>query len=194
MVRLREIWSKELTLMLRYKVLSFTLAAGILVACGAETKRSNFGEKKDEAAEPGQPGFTPGQEPCAGLECKRVNCGGEPTTTLTGKVYDPAGANPIYNVQVYIPGGADPDGDLPPFSESINDGITCQACNTVALSPLVSALTNSKGEFVLENVPIEKDVPVIVHHVNQMRIQGQFPNKSMQSVQAPNGGSPPQAQ
>lgn len=148
---------------LRTKVPFFILAAGILVACGAETKRSNFGEKQEETAQPGgEPGFVPGQEPCAGLECKRVNCGGEAPTTLVGKVYDPAGANPLYNVQVYIPGGADPDGELPPFSDSTVDGITCQTCNTVALNPLVSALTNSKGEFVLENVPVEKDVPVVV--------------------------------
>lgn len=147
---------------LRYAVPSVLLAASIFVACGTGAKRSNFGEKKEETGQQGDPGFVPGQEPCAGLECKRVNCGGEPATTLVGKVYDPAGANPLYNVQVYIPGGADPDGELPPFSDSTADGISCQTCNTVALNPLVSALTNSKGEFVLENVPVEKDVPIVV--------------------------------
>lgn len=138
------------------------VAAGLFFACSSESKRSGFGaEKADEGTEPEQ-GFVPGQVPCAGLECKRVDCGGGVTTTLAGTVYDPAGANPLYNVQVYIPGGDDPDGDLPPFPDSTVDGISCQTCNTVALNPLASALTNAKGEFVLENVPVEKDVPVVV--------------------------------
>ncbi len=148
---------------LRYVAPFALLAAGLFVACSSESKRSGFGAEEDkDAGVSGQPGFTPGQEPCAGLECKRVACGGGVTTTLTGKVYDPAGSNPLYNVQVYIPGGADPDGDLPPFPDSTVDGISCQTCNTVALNPLSSALTDAHGEFTLENVPVDKDVPVVV--------------------------------
>ena len=82
MVHPREIRSKELRLMrqgLRYAVPSILLAAGILVACGAEPRKSGFGEKKEEG-QGGEPGFIPGQKPCAGLECKHVNCGGDPAT------------------------------------------------------------------------------------------------------------------
>jgi hypothetical protein len=148
---------------LRYAAPFALLAATLtFAACSSGEKRSGFGEKQDTDGVDGEQGFVPGQVPCAGLECKRVACGGGVTTTLTGKVYDPAGANPLYNVQVYIPGGADPDGELPPFSDSTVDGIQCQTCNAVALNPLVSALTNAKGEFVLENVPVEKDVPLVV--------------------------------
>ena len=38
-----------------------------------------------------------------------ATCSGGITTTYTGTVYDPAGANPLYNVAVYIPNSPLPD-------------------------------------------------------------------------------------
>ena len=147
---------------LRYAAPCALLAATLaFAACSSESKRSGFGEEAD-AGVTGVPGFVDGQVPCAGLECKRVACGGGVTTTLTGKVYDPAGANPLYNVQVYIPGGPDPDGELPPIKSSLTDGIACETCNSVVLSPLASAITDGHGEFTLENVPVDKDVPIVI--------------------------------
>jgi len=143
-------------------VAPIALLAGLFIACGSSTSRSGFEEKKDDKDPQGQQGFVPGQEPCAGLECKQVKCDGADTTTLTGKVYDPAGANPLYNVQVYIPGGGDPDADLVPFSDSTQDGVQCQTCDSVVVNPLVGALTDATGTFKLENVPVEKNVPVVV--------------------------------
>jgi len=144
---------------------SLVVLAGVVVACGAE-RRSAFDPDstadKDAGFEGGSTGFTPGQTPCEGLECKIVECDDGEKTTLRGKVYDPAGSNPLYNVTVYIPGGNEPDADLPPIPSSLDDGITCETCSSVVLNPLVSALTDGKGEFVLENVPVDKDVPVIV--------------------------------
>jgi hypothetical protein len=140
----------------------FLVVGGIAlaaVACGSATSRNTFDDTKPEDPTLGQPPITNGQVPCQGLECKRVACD-DPTvkTTLSGKVYDPAGANPLYNVMVYIPGGPNGDAELPPIKE----GVSCETCGSVALSPLVSAITNEKGEFTLENVPVDKDVPVVV--------------------------------
>lgn len=129
------------------------------VACGSASKRGTFDEAAQDDPNAGSPPLTNGQTPCKGLECKRVACD-DPTitTTLTGKVYDPAGANPLYNVMVYIPAGPNGDAELPPIPE----GVQCDTCGSTALNPMVSAITNEKGEFTLENVPVDSDVPVVV--------------------------------
>jgi hypothetical protein len=128
-------------------------------ACGSAKSRNQFDDANQGVDGGGTPPLTNGVVPCQGLECKRPACDDPSvTTTLTGKVYDPAGANPLYNVLVYIPGGPNGDADLPPITQ----GVSCETCASVALSPLVSAITNEKGEFTLQNVPVDKDVPIVV--------------------------------
>ncbi len=138
------------------------LLAGVVVACGAERRSAFDPTPGQDAGFEGSTGFVPGETPCEGLECKIVECEGGEKTTLRGKVYDPAGSNPLYNVMVYIPGGNDPE-DLPPMKDSLAEGsITCETCAGVVVNPLRSALTDSKGEFVLEDVPVDKDVPIVI--------------------------------
>lgn len=141
------------------------VAAGIavvIVACSSPVKRDTFDPNAGATADAGfeaSVGFTPGAVPCQGLACKRQKCDDPAvTTTITGKVYDPAGANALYNVMVYIPGGPNGDAPLPPIPE----GVQCQTCASVALSPMVSTLTNTKGEFELKDVPVDKNVPVVI--------------------------------
>jgi hypothetical protein len=130
-----------------------------LAACGDPVKRATFAATDEDAGFEGGVGFTPGAVPCQGLACKREKCDDpSTTTTITGKVYDPAGANALYNVLVYIPGGPNGDADLP----AITEGVSCETCASIALSPMVSALTNTKGEFELKDVPVDKDVPVVI--------------------------------
>jgi hypothetical protein len=142
------------------------LTAGLAVACSSASRRSGFDQADHQPADAGfeaSQGFTPGVVPCEGLNCKIVDCGTGPKTTLRGKVYDPAGANPLYNVMVYIPGGDNPD-ELPPIKDSTKDpdGVACETCASVVVNPLRSALTDGKGEFVLEDVPVDKDVPIVI--------------------------------
>ena len=139
--------------------LAFVGATIALAACGDPVKRATFTTTVEDAGFEGGVGFTPGAVPCQGLACKREKCSDpSTTTTITGKVYDPAGANALYNVMVYIPGGPNGDADLP----EITEGVSCQTCASIALSPMVSALTNTKGEFELKDVPVDKDVPVVI--------------------------------
>jgi hypothetical protein len=129
-----------------------------VAACSSAAKRSGFTADGQDGGLDGGQGFTPGAVPCQGLECKRAQCEAGSETTITGKVYDPAGANALYNVMVYIPGGPNGDAPLP----AITEGVSCETCASVALSPMVSTLTNTKGEFELKNVPVDKDVPIVI--------------------------------
>jgi hypothetical protein len=79
------------------------------------------------------------------------------TTTLSGTVYDPAGANPLYNVVVFIPN--DPNGALPPIKQGTN---TCNTCD-VSIGDYVTATTSGPdGKFTLTGVPATTHVPLVV--------------------------------
>lgn len=103
---------------------------------------------------------------CTGACSKIPDCSAEPikTTTLTGKVYDPAGNNPLYHVFVYVANNPD-DPDLKEFPK----GITCDVCGaTAAGEPLLSegdqfgTYTDVDGSFVLKNVPVDQGVTVVI--------------------------------
>ncbi len=98
--------------------------------------------------------------PCEGLKCQQVVCDDGGTTSVSGTVYDPAGKVPLYNVIVYVP-----NAPLDPFPS----GASCDKCGAIASgSPIVTALSDSKGKFKLTNVPVGKDIP-IVYQVGKWR-------------------------
>jgi hypothetical protein len=79
------------------------------------------------------------------------------TTTLSGTVYDPAGANPLPNVVVFIPD--DPSGSLPAIKQGTN---TCNTCD-VSIGDYVTATTSAAdGTFTLTGVPATTHVPLVV--------------------------------
>jgi hypothetical protein len=92
--------------------------------------------------------------PCTGLACMIPTCTGTAKTTISGTVRDPAGKVPLYNVTVYVPNAA---------LDPIPDGASCDRCS-VQLSgkPIATALTDTNGRFVLENVPAAANVPVVI--------------------------------
>jgi hypothetical protein len=127
-------------------------AVGVAVAsCGGDAS-SEFGTGSGDgdggAGSSG--GF--GDGGCVGLACKRASCPGGKKTTLSGTVFDPAGKVPLYNVAVYVP-----DGDLAPIAT----GASCLRCGAHG-KVLSSALTDTNGKFVLDDVPAETEIPIVI--------------------------------
>ena len=154
-------------------VSTLALAAAVVVAC-AKSDSSPFGPGSggsSGASTSGGGGFgsldsgfgsldgstgTLYGQACSGngWNCKIDACEAGPKTTVTAKIYDPAGKVPLYNVAVYVPNTS---------LDAIVTGPTCDNCATpVSGSPVVSALTDSTGQFVLQDVPVGTDVPLVI--------------------------------
>lgn len=89
-----------------------------------------------------------------GVACQVKECGDRPKTTVTAKVYDPAGKNPIYNVVAYVPTTA-----LAPMTS----GASCDNCATrVSGSPVAAAITDAAGQFVMKDVPVGTNIPLVL--------------------------------
>ncbi|MES1204826.1 MAG: carboxypeptidase-like regulatory domain-containing protein [Pseudomonadota bacterium] len=102
----------------------------------------------------GTAGTTGGPVGCKNLQCQQMTCPNGASTTVSGKVYDPAGKVPLYNVIVYVP-----NAPLAPIAE----GVSCERCaGTASGSPVASALTDASGAFVLQNVPVGRDIPLVM--------------------------------
>jgi hypothetical protein len=86
-----------------------------------------------------------------GLLQKQVTCPDGASTSVSGTVYIPSGELPLYNAMVYVP-----DADLRPFTAGSSCG--CE----ISGEPIASALTDSTGRFVLKNVPVGADIPIVV--------------------------------
>jgi|HubBroStandDraft_6_1064221.scaffolds.fasta_scaffold22097_2 hypothetical protein len=92
-----------------------------------------------------------------GWKCKvDTSCSTGSPTTLTGKVFDPAGKNPLYDVVVFIPNDQT---TLPVITQGTK---TCNTCDTPIGDYVVAATTDYTGTFTLKGVPTGMGVPVTV--------------------------------
>ena len=91
-----------------------------------------------------------------------ATCGGGVTTTYAGTVYDPAGANPLYNVAVYIPNS--------PLPDPLPAGAQCGCTGLFPQSIVTSATTDASGRFVLEGAPTGKGLPLVVQSGKWRRV------------------------
>jgi hypothetical protein len=106
---------------------------------------------------------------CVNLQCRQRACAGGASTTISGKVYDPAGRNPLYNVVVYVPNAP---------VQALSKGASCDSCSSLFTgSPIAVAQTNARGEFTLKNAPDGSDIPLVVQ-VGKWRKQYKLPNVS----------------
>jgi len=92
---------------------------------------------------------------CTNLCLQQTGCSNPAvTTTITGTVYAPNGTDPLPNVLVYIPNA--------PVA-AFTPGVSCEQCSAgVSGSPLVSAATNTAGQFTLSNVPVGSNIPLVI--------------------------------
>lgn len=145
-------------------VLAGTFTLSILVASGCGgIFGSIFGDDDDDksgAKGPNGDLFGEGGDggtdakPCTNLCLQQKKCSGlNATTSISGTVLDPAGKVPLYNVLVYVPNSK---------PGPITSGATCDRCGSVSGDPLVTTLTGVDGKFKLENVPVGKDIPLVV--------------------------------
>lgn len=104
--------------------------------------------------------------PCQGLACQVPTCAGSGDTTISGKIYDPAGTMPLYNVAVYVP-----NGPVPAFTE----GASCDRCGASIVNPVTAAITDEAGAFVLRGAPAGANIPLVIQ-VGKWRRQIVVPN------------------
>jgi hypothetical protein len=91
-------------------------------------------------------------------QCIR-DCGGQPATTVSGTVYDPAGNNPLSNIAVYIP----MDLSLPDLPGPPGAPVSCPSCRDYYPRNVVSGqLTDNGGRFHFAHVPVGDHVPLVV--------------------------------
>jgi hypothetical protein len=154
-----------------------TLGLVALAPSSGCSSKSNQGAGGDDGGASGSSsgfGFTSGDDSgpavqCPGgsnFQCQKVSCPSGGDTTLSGTVYDPAGKIPLYNVAVYVPNTAAVT--LPP-------GASCGNCSAWYTAPVVSTVTDEAGHFTLKDMPVGKDIPLMVQ-VGKWRMQYKLSN------------------
>ncbi|HZT53183.1 MAG TPA: hypothetical protein VE995_02255, partial [Gaiellaceae bacterium] len=88
--------------------------------------------------------------------CVNLNCPANSMTTLSGKVYDPAGSNPLYNVVVYVP--RDPHGQLTPITLGTH---SCNTCDVTIGDYVAAGVTDESGSFRIGPVPTGQNIPLV---------------------------------
>jgi hypothetical protein len=92
-----------------------------------------------------------------GLRCQvKTDCS-TGSTTITGKVYDPAGSNVLTNVIVFVPNATLP---------AITHGPSCDQCAEDPVTqygdPITAAITTADGVFTLTNAPSGTNIPLVM--------------------------------
>ncbi|HEX3696308.1 MAG TPA: carboxypeptidase regulatory-like domain-containing protein [Polyangia bacterium] len=93
------------------------------------------------------------QTSCKVGGCQQQPCANGAKTTVSGTVYDPAGDVPLYGIAVFVP-----NAPLSPLPQ----GVACTHCQATIENALSVALTDVKGNFVLDDVPVGENIPMVM--------------------------------
>ena len=108
---------------------------------------------------------------CTNLCMQQMRCQGGATTKVSGVVLAPTTsrfgvADPLYNAVVYVPNA--------PLA-AFKPGVACERCGAeISGQPLVTALSGPDGRFTLDNVPVGKDIPLVIQ-IGRWRRQVKIP-------------------
>ncbi len=130
---------------------------------------SGFAVPADDGGVTGSLGGDGATGGCKGLACQIHACPktGTADTTISGKVYDPAGKNPLYDIAVFVP-----NAPLKPFSP----GAGCYACGDLySGDPVATALTDASGSFTIPRAPDGANIPLVVQ-IGKWRKQYTIPS------------------
>jgi hypothetical protein len=76
------------------------------------------------------------------------------STTISGKIYDPAGKDALYGAVAYVPSK--------PVT-ALQLGATCDTCDSLYTgSPIAAAQTDATGSFTIQNAPSGTDIPLVI--------------------------------
>jgi hypothetical protein len=115
-------------------------------------------------------GFGGSTPECTGLQCQIHACSGGGSTTITGKIYDPAGKNPLYSVVAYVPNTK---------PAAFTPGASCYSCSDLYTGdPIASAVTDPTGSFTITKAPDGANIPLVIQ-VGKWRRQFVIPNVTM---------------
>ena len=144
------------------------LVALAVVGCGFSPDKPG-GAGLSGVTGTGGTGNRPGQStPCTSLSCRQSTCQkgncaqtpcpGGTLTQLTGRVFDPAGKVPLYNIDVYVPNTA---------LANYTDGPSCDSCSTsLSGQPIAHTTTDANGNFTLGDamgdVPTGANIPLVI--------------------------------
>jgi hypothetical protein len=150
-------------LVLRAAAAAFGILSIQLVHCGSRVRTGE--SAADASTEVQPPACGPSGSSCASNDAGVPTCDSgwacavdescSTPTTLTGKVLDPAGLNPLYNAIVFVPSAISL---LPTFTP----GTSGCACSAPLGDYVAATTTDPTGTFTLLNVPTGRAVPVTV--------------------------------
>jgi hypothetical protein len=144
------------------------LAAGTGPGSTGAAGGNDFGNTLNPVITTSSAGNAVGTAPlgCRNLQCQQHMCT-TGSTTISGRVYDPAGKNPLYNVAVFVPNDT---------VQPIKPGANCDPCSAIYTGkPVVSTLTDSAGNFMLANAPDGANIPLVIQ-IGKWRKQLTLPN------------------